>query len=580
VPRIDKLNLSQRALDEVAAMPTPQRATLQTRSTAKRCHARLARHITEDVLRLVASELLGNSWNSNPSNATEWSQILICTEHLASIIGTLGRDSEDLQNAIIEAAIHGPLSQATMIDLLLPKESTFVVASTVIGARNLLSIEIVLPTATCINPVSYVDAVGHQTGSQWGPATPRFLDFLQAGAVENRTCVITQEVKSLDLSSAAARGRRQVLNALDQYMADHRHIELIADARSLVADPRSGKTKTHTSAGMTLSRATPLSVYWPETSLGMLHASHAMRLAEAPMTKTALAWVSFEAAGLTPSMVNHLAKALALQCLRNQIYDSHRILDLTVRETVVMHRRRLNETTHQLGVIERGLSREGLPAIRRTALELQESVQAPRVAMERDSFDRVKREVGVNWNVVQSRLESDGHFRILYPDRWFQLLLGPKALPRVATPAYMGLMEVLNADIPHLAAFQTMIWQDLLSKSHDLVDWLENRMKANHSLLESIYVARNQSLHSGAYLLDGDVLLGRGAQVLVDFTLEFLANWFRHSKRTSETPVEVIQCLSKRFDDLCFHLRGGGDTSAINMSKLTGPRTTGLDRKT
>jgi hypothetical protein len=98
------------------------------------------------------------------------------------------------------------------------------------------------------------------------------------------------------------------------------------------------------------------------------------------------------------------------------------------------------------------------------------------------------------------------------------------------------------------------------------------------ALLDALYSARNLALHSGAFTASGDAILGRGGTMLVDFTFEFLGNWYRTTTGAAlaDSPIQIIDELAARQADVLRRLTSYSEpVHLLDVSFLTGPSVTG-----
>jgi hypothetical protein len=81
-------------------------------------------------------------------------------------------------------------------------------------------------------------------------------------------------------------------------------------------------------------------------------------------------------------------------------------------------------------------------------------------------------------------------------------------------------------------------------------------------------------LHTGEFRAFGDVTLGVGGSLAVDFTLEILGNWYRNADAEAVTasPAKVIALLARRQCELVDTLRTHtGPVADLNIAWLTSP---------
>nr|WP_157527374.1 hypothetical protein [Kibdelosporangium sp. MJ126-NF4]CEL14450.1 hypothetical protein [Kibdelosporangium sp. MJ126-NF4] len=344
---------------------------------------------------------------------------------------------------------------------------------------------------------------------------PRMAAFAQRVPAKGVACLVACEVQAVDARSADRVARREVSELLDQYMAGHRLVELRLGADAFVfpvGGVEGGAGRHLETHPPTVQRAAPLVSQWPPALRNGLRMAHVARTTDAPLPAAALAWAALEACGL--SKREDIAAALALQAMRQQIVEAHKQL------------------------------RQGVATLPR-------DVRAHAI----DLLNRVDRHA-----------DGDEFARLRAVNRWVELLLptGSATGPRKALAA-------LVEHVPPLAAQQVRDWSARLADPGACADWLEDRRQRIETLLHALNTTRNTALHTGQFRAFGDVILGVGGSLVVDFILEILGNWYRNS--TDELPpARVISQLGVRQRDLVAALRGRtGPVTDLDIAWLTSP---------
>ena len=120
------------------------------------------------------------------------------------------------------------------------------------------------------------------------------------------------------------------------------------------------------------------------------------------------------------------------------------------------------------------------------------------------------------------------------------------------------------------------------SSARPLADWIEGTAERFEKSLQWLYALRNTALHDGRFTSATDLLDVHAGRALVDLTLEFLGNWYRHEanaapEHTGLTAIEAIAHLADRQQDLLTALRSGIPTR-WNATRLTSPTSAGWER--
>ncbi|GLZ28279.1 hypothetical protein Lesp02_04690 [Lentzea sp. NBRC 105346] len=349
--------------------------------------------------------------------------------------------------------------------------------------------------------------------SRWGPATARLREFL----AQVTGCVVGIEVDAVDKPSAGRLARRRVTELLDQYVAGHRLLTITLDPRVLVARVGALDTEEVGRRKVTVRKAHPLVPHWPSGLREGLRMAHLARVTESPLAAAALSWAALEACGVH-RRPEKLAAALSLQALRQQVAETHQLVHQSVTAAAKFTGSR--------------------------------SVLRP-------------------LTVLAGHAEVDEHRRLCDLNTWVDVLLPSRDRDTPALTAARAALDSL--ELAPLAAHQVAEWRERLAEPASCAEWLghtENRLR---TLLEALYGARNLTLHAGMFSAADDEVLGQGGLLVVDFTLEFLGNWYRHADG-NETPFDIVEQLALRQHRICGRMRHRRNPLyPLDIGRLTSP---------
>jgi hypothetical protein len=157
---------------------------------------------------------------------------------------------------------------------------------------------------------------------------------------------------------------------------------------------------------------------------------------------------------------------------------------------------------------------------------------------------------------------------------WVDILLPARAQDSAELASARSALSMLLPELAPLAARQIIDWQARLGDAGVCTDWLTTTQSRMVALLDALYSARNLALHSGVFSASGDASLGQGGLLIIDFTFEFLGNWYRNAPNSEppKTPTEVVEKLAARqrniFGRLAAH---NGPIYPLDVGFLTGP---------
>lgn len=414
---------------------------------------------------------------------------------VAVVVAVHGRDGRQLRTDLLRwLKKPGDLSE-----VLWPAEQKHVVALVVRGARVLRHLDGLLP------------------GARQEPLHRNRLpkdDFLK-DAVNGSSVLVRVPVVAADVHTAALRGRRILSEVLDQYAAGERLTELDIAPVWQVSEP-GGRVTRGTEHQRTVGNAYPLTAYWPAELRSAMRVANLARQVDAPMASAGLAWSALEATGLDPSKIAWLAKACALQMLRQHLVSLHVVL-----------------TTH-------------------------------------DSELRKPLDARVPTTGVKHHLKS--------VDAWLEVLIvhnRPNADLDDAQKSITALAESEGGLVQDL----TELWRARLADSKVLAGWLREQEDTAAALLEWLYVTRNLAFHAGRFASPADTLTAHAGQAVADLTLEFLGNWRTVERRAQEgqrgrqetSAVEIYRRLAQREDQLVARLKRTGSVRRLSVEDISGP---------
>jgi hypothetical protein len=401
-------------------------------------------------------------------------------------------------------------------------------------------------------------------------------EFIKKADTSTDDCVISVDVDAVDRASAARLGRRRVTELLDQYVAGMRLIQLTLDRITLVCRAGTDDTQEWEPSRRSARQAYPLIDYWPEGLREGLRTAHVARIANAPLTTAALSWVALEACGLEYPENQKLARTLSLQALRQQIVEAHQMILQSIASSFQYWH---NELNHSAGMIRRyqvGLRR--LPSgydQRRQELESLIEVYQERhtSAYQRSAkLQTVVDEAVPLLNKYAAVDASRNH--LLNLNSWVDILLPARAQDTAELTSARAALAMLLPELAPLAAQQIVDWQARLGNAGTCAHWLIATQSRMVALLDALYSARNLALHSGVFTASGDAILGQGGTLVVDFTFEFLGNWYRTTPNvnTSKMPVEVVGEIAARQQGILARLAThDGPVYPLDVDFLTGP---------
>ncbi|MGW6898855.1 hypothetical protein ACWGF2_19945 [Streptomyces sp. NPDC054919] len=504
---------------------------------------------------------------------------------LAALCIMEGRRHHLLSDDVRTALSRGSLNADQLLKVLLPAQRDFQVAVVVEGTSRLESLtDLMDPAAAAVGiaPGDPVAGWGH------GVADLKALaDLAEAASAARRGwsgdqagghLLLTFTIRARDVGGAALSGRRRASELLDQYVAGQRVAEIRLRPETLAHDPRSGQVLRLTVPALGSGPVRPLTTGWPPALRESLRTAHVARVTEAPTTAAGLSWAALEALDVKPQGIDKLARALSLQATRQQTIELHQRTRTTVAAELAAARiahRAAQDVADQLETATKAVMGEHTGALAQKAAAARATELDRRAALERAVKAQTHHAVVNAWTGAG----DDGLLRD--PDRWLDVFAPPAdAEPalRAAADALAALTDLLGGQI----AARLRYWHALLADPRSLAAWIEETTRQFKNSLDWLYVIRNTALHDGRFTSATDLLDVHAGRALVDLTLEFLGNWYRHEataapERVGLTAVEVVAHLADRQQAVVAELRGGTRVG-WNVTRLTSPTSTGWDR--
>ena len=452
--------------------------------------------------------------------------------------------------------------------ILLPAEMNFRHAHIVRGASRLKDLGSLLPGATHLQKCGDRD-------SGWRDGSMRLNEWLSSQNTTRNSVPISMIVRAVDRPSAGRRGRRALVELLDQYMAGHRAAQLFLDAEGFTGLDGGANPSKDDALGTPVRTAYPLVPSWPLGLRETLRMTHLSRTADSPLAATALAWSAVESTGLKARERPSLAKVLALQALRQQVSESYTRLDHELRvhsaywaNAVNLETRFIDDLSSALTKIPAGHTQRGTMKMkldsriaRRVKLQTRlSSLEASLQALDASGLSNST--VGIG--------------RLLDLNDWADALRFEGVAGSVIENVSPLDLDFVSAAVSPFSRRQVHRWQLLLADSSALLEWLAIMEGRFRTLLTSMYSSRNMTVHTGSFRASGDIVLGIGAAMVADMMLEFFGNWYRQASgpMSQLTPVEIIESLASRKDCIDEKLRSATATACLlNVGWITSPST-------
>ncbi|ALV30709.1 hypothetical protein [Streptomyces sp. CdTB01] len=512
---------------------------------------------------------------------------------LAVAVALTGRDGRMLQEELLRVLSRGKPGAAALSALLWPTPSDYRVAVLVEGTQQLERLELLLPTARqwpVTGSVPYRD--GYAPAGRGGVQSVRDAVTL-ANQARRPGTVVEVRVSAADAATALRHGRRQISEALDQYAAAQRLVDFSLSSRSLVTD-KDGVRYAGDPLVTSVRSARPLTSHWPAALRPALRSAHLAAQADAPMTSAALAWSAFDSLGLESSELDVLARACALQTLRQQVVSLYHVLTESALARLKHARWELSEAERALGIAERAVQRtreHTSKPVQDRSVELQRRAEQQRAHAQQCAQAASQLEaqllplvadlqhylLGRDLSAQPLQLTS----RLLNLDAWQDLLLPLEPDADAALIAAHEAATRFAAVAGGLAADNLALWRARLATPGALAAWLNDQEGIFQGLLAWLYATRNLAFHSGQFTGTADTLTAHAARSVVDMTLEFLGNWHQTQEQRGQQgsdALTVLRELARRKDDLVHQLGRASSCRAVNILNITAVDSNAFDR--
>lgn len=523
-------------------------------------------------------DLASQAWASPPSNeCLAW----IATE-LAALCLTRERDYDLLLNDLHKALRQqSQLSGQTLVEIVLPARRPFRVVVAVEGTAALTSLGMLMPgDADCSqfpadSPpekwaygrpelAGFADLVKERTTrrSQWGGGSPK-------------ATLLAFRVRACDHGAAMLSGRREAAQLLDQYIAGQRLADLRLVEETLVCAETSGSTRRFSGTLSAADAAEPLTEHWPQALREGMRMAHIARSTQGLTASTGLCWAALEALGLKNVRLD-LAKALSLQALRQQLTSAYQELRVATLGRHTAAAAVLEAAERQRAALSREADKVAAKG-RAVAPELQARLDTARAAVEARAKECEAAEASYRGplKALDHWIAATDRGRISDINRWLDVLTPSAGGTEELREAAAALRD-LTRGVGGWAAHIVRTWQQLLADPATTTEWLKDMERRFEAALEWLYSTRNTALHEGRFESATGTLDAQGGRALVDLTLEFLGNWYRHAP--AGTPAHKVVCdLGKRQTAIVKKLEAKG-VHSLNLTHLTSPTSTGLGR--
>ncbi|WP_280454361.1 hypothetical protein [Nocardia brasiliensis] len=531
-------------------------------------------------VRTVLVDYFLEAWRGKPCSGARR-----LAQEVAALCMMENRQHPQLVNDVRTALSRGPIGADRLRAILLPEVRDFRVAVVVEGTSSLGSVASLMdPVAAPVEIAAGEPAIG---GGGFTTDLKALASLAEAASATHRDwsgdqapgyMLLTFSVRTRDIGGAAALGRRQASESLDQYVAGQRIAEIRMRPETLAYDADTGRALRLTVPVLGSGLVRPLTTDWPPALRESLRTAHIARVTEAPMTAAGLCWAALEALEVKPGDCNKLARALSLQATRQQLVDLHQRVRTQVAATVRAARDAFDSAANSSAKWEAS----ALAAVGAKAAALEANAKTARVAvLDRRAKLEWALEVESHRAAVDAwtRVKDDGKLRD--PDRWLDVFAAPCGSEpelRAAADALAALADCLGGE----TGVRLQTWRAMLAAPASLAEWIEDNAKRFEENLSWLYVLRNTALHDGRFKTSTDMLDVHAGRALVDLTLEFLGNWYGPAvksapERADWTAIEVISHLAERQTTIAAKLRSG-TRKHLNLGHLTSPTSTGWDR--
>ncbi|MFI6624297.1 hypothetical protein [Streptomyces sp. NPDC050528] len=407
-----------------------------------------------------------------------------------------------------------------------------------------------------------------------------------AAAITGPAVMVDLPVTAGDPATAVARARRQISEALDQYAAGQRLVDLTVGRRAVTAAADT-RLEQHNLTSASISIARPLTTHWPVSLRPALRSAHLAARLDAPMASSVLAWSAIDSLGVESTQLELVAKACALHSIRQQLIGLYQ----TVTDSALNHLRsaqmRLSHDRRALAKLERAMrhtqehaqlaARAAHTLLTERARQTREQVVSQEQAV-RALEQTVTSHAAVLRRVLLGGGDNDQPLNLsswmLDVNGWLDVLLPPRPQTVRDVLDAQAAIDALGRQAGGYAQDALTLWRARLADPKLLAGWLKDQQDVLHALLEWLYATRNSAIHRGQFTAPADAMTAHAARGVVDMLLEFLGNWHKiqYSQGVAETDaLDVIGELADRKDDLADHLDQAPLCHPLNLDSVTGP---------
>ena len=503
-------------------------------------------------------------------------------DEVAVHVTLTGRDGKALQVDLLRLFDRGVVEAAAVADVLWPVPKRYRIAMVVSGTRFLEGLDRLLPGVQQW-PLSDTDS---PKGSPY-QEIHRLVDPASLKTGSNMLIVLPESAP--DAYTAIAQARRNLVEALDQYAAGQRLLELDIDPPSIaLVDSGSSVMNDARTGGSRIAR--PLTSHWPDPLRSALRMANLAGRMDAPVASVALAWGSIESL-FVDRMVRQddelIAKVCALHCLRQQVLSVYKTVTDASNARLRVGQVRINLTQKSLEKAQRGYNRAASGNSRaagEAATRLEASITRIQAKLERLNSDYVQLEQNLlpNIEIVRRNLLRGGNqgqplslsSYLLNLNDFLDSILPLTSASLAEVAETHDAVAVLASEAGGLAEEQLITWQHRLADPSALADWLDYQQAIFHGLVTWMYASRNLAIHAGRFSVPADVLTAQAGRGIVDMILEFLGHWYQnqHNQGMPDSDAKaVLQELADRKDALERELRAAASCHPLNVVTITAP---------
>lgn len=469
-----------------------------------------------------------------------------------------------------------PWFRTNLVEALIFRERAHLVLVPVHGARQFESLSTVDPSVD----IRQIHPGSHRALRGWGNAGHQARQFSERALdVRDGDAVLSIRVLASGPRGAANAARRTVVEVLDSYAASYHQVDFEVSPVLGVGIPGTSQVRAVSLRSPVEDIARPLSITWPAELREAIRMIHLARKQTNPMTQVSLAWVSLESAGVTTSVVEQVAKIVALALLRQRAFNSYRLVvqDALDRGREKVCRRRSETLPRMANERRRLAAKPGVPhpaahelRVRAAAYDLL-ARWFTRLAHLHDETN-TKRDAWLK--VLESSLHApvvDLHRNRAYlysMSAWTRLLAEPWEMS--ATPAAQALRDLIDSGS---AATRAAVTRFGTSAQNGIVGVRELTVDLDwaQSILTTLNTARNLHFHSGTFTAEGELALGQLAALLPDLMFEIWSSWYSMPTGTTLAPQDIVTCVAARYDACIDRLSNGAMLADADLYNLTGP---------